>query len=631
MGFQFRGGDMKLMKYTFAVALTLSFLTFTNLCTAQTVYPQCNNLRGLEDSNGNTQLFYRIYSYSVDERYYNTSYDIWRYDAAKNLDTMYLDNSESSSIVGFMDFGSIISGYQIWKNDFTKYIYSYTNYGSDIGASIRRAININCSNYAMHYPGRFYISAQNENLLYTEKCGKSVDGGLTWSADALISGYISALSPLNDSVLYFRDNANRLCKTINRGNSAYIVDSTIAQADTFAFSSDGIHVFRTSYMTGNSSIFSISSNAGEYGSWTVLDSSSAGMFLSLDDVNKRVYIGYGKTIKVYDYAGNLQTEKYNLKKELTGLYKKPGTDKLYVLTKYELAEYTSGTKTILKQLPVALDNAHWHPLAIGNTWVYKHEIHTGNPHDLGYVKYKITGDTVMSNGKTYFCIKQTPGEAIDTYERYDTTTGRVYAFTGGQDVLIDETYIEVGDTVSQSCPLFEAQMICKSEAVPQYSIYTTPQRVFSNINSNLSYPRLSIYRVKNIGCTSIYNILNGFPDTESYDLSAYSVNGISGGDTTLLEAAGSENSQISQFSLNQNYPNPFNPSTTIQYSIPKAGQVKLNIYSVTGKLVASLVDEYKPAGSYTVNFNAANLPSGVYFYRLTSGSFVENRKMILLK
>jgi hypothetical protein len=203
---------MKLMKY--AVALVLSFLTFTNLCTAQTVYPQCNNLRGIEDSNGNTQLFYRIYSYSVDERYYNTKYDIRRYDTAKNLDTIYLSNSESYSIVGFTDFGFIINGYQFWKNDFSKFIYSWTDYGSDIGANIRRFGEINCKNYAMSYPCRFYISSQNDNLLYTDIGGKSVNGGMTWSADTLFNGHISALSPLSDSVLYFRDTANRLCKTI---------------------------------------------------------------------------------------------------------------------------------------------------------------------------------------------------------------------------------------------------------------------------------------------------------------------------------------------------------------------------------------------------------------------------------
>ena len=87
----------------------------------------------------------------------------------------------------------------------------------------------------------------------------------------------------------------------------------------------------------------------------------------------------------------------------------------------------------------------------------------------------------------------------------------------------------------------------------------------------------------------------------------------------------------SQFILEQNYPNPFNPSTTIRYSIPASEFVTLNVYDVLGNEVATLVDEYRPAGSYEVNFNASQLSSGIYFYKLQAGSFVETKKMILLR
>jgi hypothetical protein len=86
-----------------------------------------------------------------------------------------------------------------------------------------------------------------------------------------------------------------------------------------------------------------------------------------------------------------------------------------------------------------------------------------------------------------------------------------------------------------------------------------------------------------------------------------------------------------KYSLNQNFPNPFNPSTNISYQLPFSGQVALKIYDVLGKEVATLVNEEKPAGSYQVNWNASNLSSGIYFYRLHTGSFVETKKMILLK
>ncbi|MCH8035115.1 MAG: T9SS type A sorting domain-containing protein [Bacteroidetes bacterium] len=85
------------------------------------------------------------------------------------------------------------------------------------------------------------------------------------------------------------------------------------------------------------------------------------------------------------------------------------------------------------------------------------------------------------------------------------------------------------------------------------------------------------------------------------------------------------------FKLQQNYPNPFNPTTTINYQIPKISFVTLKVYDVLGKEVVALVNEEKPSGNYVVEFDANRLPSGIYFYRLQAGSFVETKKMVLMK
>jgi photosystem II stability/assembly factor-like uncharacterized protein len=92
-----------------------------------------------------------------------------------------------------------------------------------------------------------------------------------------------------------------------------------------------------------------------------------------------------------------------------------------------------------------------------------------------------------------------------------------------------------------------------------------------------------------------------------------------------------QNVIVKDFTLSQNYPNPFNPSTTIIYSIPIAGKVSLKIFDVLGNEIATLVNEEKTSGKYTVNFDASNLTSGVYFYRLQTGDFISTKKMILLK
>lgn len=91
------------------------------------------------------------------------------------------------------------------------------------------------------------------------------------------------------------------------------------------------------------------------------------------------------------------------------------------------------------------------------------------------------------------------------------------------------------------------------------------------------------------------------------------------------------NSLPTDFVLDQNYPNPFNPSTTINFSVNKASNVKLTVYNMLGQKVATLVNNFMNAGSYEVKFNASRLASGVYFYSLEAGSFKANKKMMLLK
>jgi len=83
--------------------------------------------------------------------------------------------------------------------------------------------------------------------------------------------------------------------------------------------------------------------------------------------------------------------------------------------------------------------------------------------------------------------------------------------------------------------------------------------------------------------------------------------------------------------LSQNYPNPFNPTTKISWQSPVSSCQTLIVYDLLGNEIATLVDEYKSAGKYEVTFNASGLSSGIYFYRLRAGLFIETRKMMLTK
>ena len=115
--------------------------------------------------------------------------------------------------------------------------------------------------------------------------------------------------------------------------------------------------------------------------------------------------------------------------------------------------------------------------------------------------------------------------------------------------------------------------------------------------------------------------INGNPRDSHPDIGAYE----------YAEEHGNLDTKNYSYTLNQNYPNPFNPSTTIEYYTPQLSWIKLVVYNSIAQEVQLLVDEEKASGLYKVEFNAANLSSGVYFYELQSANFVETKKMVLIK
>ena len=99
----------------------------------------------------------------------------------------------------------------------------------------------------------------------------------------------------------------------------------------------------------------------------------------------------------------------------------------------------------------------------------------------------------------------------------------------------------------------------------------------------------------------------------------------------MITDVGDDELLVNEFKLYNNYPNPFNPSTTIKYQIPELSFATFRVYDVLGKEIATLINEEKPAGNYELEFEASSLPSGIYFYRLQAGKFIETKKMVLMK
>ena len=155
----------------------------------------------------------------------------------------------------------------------------------------------------------------------------------------------------------------------------------------------------------------------------------------------------------------------------------------------------------------------------------------------------------------------------------------------------------------------------RGAAVSSFTQFTVPIQYFSSATPDTAWMEITIVPASDQSATHVG--------------SSFTVDDIAYGAVTSvgIDVAGAPAS----FQLAQNYPNPFNPSTRIEYSVPKSGHVALKVYDLLGNEVATLVNGELERGSYSAVWNATNASSGVYFYRLTSGSFSATRKLMLLR
>jgi len=138
----------------------------------------------------------------------------------------------------------------------------------------------------------------------------------------------------------------------------------------------------------------------------------------------------------------------------------------------------------------------------------------------------------------------------------------------------------------------------------------------------------------NVGSNGVFSYEITDPSIEAVSLTATTATGNTSafGFIELITDVENENNEIpNEYFLSQNFPNPFNPSTRINWQSPIGSHQTLKIFDVLGNEVATLVDEYREAGRYEVEFNADKLSSGIYLYKLQAGSFTQTKKMTVLK
>ena len=645
---------MKVLRYLFIVIL---LLVLQAALPAQNISPQFSELKGMEDAQGNTNLFYRIYSYELlkPSGFYEDN-SLYHLDLANQTDNLIIRESGSDISVHIY-----INDYKVINLNPIHYIYAAT------------ACGLECSPFAYNSDYGFIFDdgswgnsykigyGQNSDLIYygltawgmdsslATLC--SYDGGLNW--DTLSSRKIfMSLNPYDNQSSFYLDGFTQgVFKSSDSGVTFYIADTTQIfinpVSPEFYYDPDQNHIYRNSVRGGYLYYLAVSFNKGEPFSWSNKYYSNSPIFFSNDTSQTGViYLSEGKKIhRSIDY-GNTFTLYKELNQNIIGIYKKPNSSKLYAASKYKIYEITDDTISVIKSLPIPEEILAFYPIAVGNKWIYYYLFVDWN--SIGYQDIfvrEVQSLEVKPNGKEYFKIRekyvQMGFESI-VYERIDSIEGRVYRYDENcpnSEQFIEDLVMDVSDST------YAARFgYCIEHAETEL----LSEQHFNNwgIEGNRrNYRYVELVTADYFLSTDIgldYFRLDDDNGWKDFALKGMLKNGIVYGDTTITDVE-DENNLPKEYSLSQNYPNPFNPVTTIKYAIPNVIstegrnlKVQVKVFDILGNEIVTLVNEEQPAGNYEVEFNVARdsrpaIASGIYFYKLQAGDFFETKKMILLK
>ena len=274
---------------------------------------------------------------------------------------------------------------------------------------------------------------------------------------------------------------------------------------------------------------------------------------------------------------------------------------------------------------------NYFPLSVGNYWQYKvsYRGHS-NPDSIifngRYDYMQVIEDTIIGDSSIpYYKLKFVHWRDKIKYLRYDSLKQSIIDYSPGWTDPEPE-FFDLTANVGDSSKYRYTEMICsKIDSI----LFLGNKLEYREYYNNPSW--VDVYGLaKGIGLVKmVYNQSWGFTNITYYDLVYAKIDGIEYG--KLITNINHENILPSNYSLSQNYPNPFNPTTTINYSIPKRSQVSIIIYNAIGEEVEELVDDIQSTGNYKVIFNGRNLTSGIYYYQIKAGEYLETKKMLLIK
>jgi len=291
------------------------------------------------------------------------------------------------------------------------------------------------------------------------------------------------------------------------------------------------------------------------------------------------------------------------------------------------------------------------PLDVGNYWIHIDSSFSQVPPSIDTIRYNIKGDTIINylgnDYKVYFW--QVNESNARWLLRNESDGAYAYGRISQNDTLLEKdllikfpiqvgeswqsNYAFYGDTITLECISTDYELIVPAGTF-NCIVFRTSDDVKRNKLNN------SFIRNKTV------NFFNKIDTSWIYHYWAPNIGFISSkimiADSTLRKQVLFEYNILASvtmdevgkpfnFFISQNYPNPFNPTTKIEYSVPHSSNVVIKVFDILGKEIETLVNEEKSIGSYEVEFNAAGLPSGIYFYRLQDGNYIETKKMVLIK
>ena len=334
-----------------------------------------------------------------------------------------------------------------------------------------------------------------------------------------------------------------------------------------------------------------------------------GLYTSEND-SPRVMLSQIDTVSIFDYETRLLTFDLDwLNSFALSLSDKFGPAYLYITPNEPISYSLLGC--IISDTTYPITPPEFFPLHIGNHWQY-------SENGVVVIESRAVSDTTMSNSKTYTKISG----SHSGYYRKDGSKVYSYNPSTNEEKLKYDFSSDEGDTLSVEVS-DEDTLIIRVSSIGYTEIFGETRKYFNYmyewVNSSEGFEKRFI---DGLGFSQQYGLL-------SYGLTGAVIDGQQYG--TIVNVEKNNESIPTKYSLKQNYPNPFNPETVISYQLPVMSKVELKVYDVLGREVATLVNKEQSAGTYEVQFDASNLTSGIYFYRLMSGEYSETKKMLILK